>query len=438
MTRLYLSAAVALLCLAVAAASASAQTGYRGKNEFRESRFAVEAVDFRTDQEGLYRLEIYYKIFYDGLSYKKTADGYQAEYEVAVVVLGKNGEQIEGFIREGDIKAVTYAETQRSSDFIINLLSVTCEGQDVTVKAVLTDKTSGDVSETKKELKKRDYWGKYPSLSRVEFSSEISSADKESKFNKADLRVIPSVTRQFGGDFDTLLTYYQEIYPGESEVKNIRTISRIYHRVKGCVHADTVEYGDTISLKREVRTIDVAGLLPGDYQLDIRLEGRRGKVYDKTVEDFELMLTAETMFRNDYETAVEMVKYLATKDELKKLKAAVTPQERRELWEQFWKLREDYRHDQENPTRDEYFRRVQHANRHFSIMKKEGWKTTRGMIYITYGEPDEVDDYPFELASKPYQVWLYYRLNPARRFMFIDEWGDGNYELQPPYNGIDW
>jgi hypothetical protein len=71
-------------------------------------------------------------------------------------------------------------------------------------------------------------------------------------------------------------------------------------------------------------------------------------------------------------------------------------------------------------------------------MKKEGWKTTRGMIYIMYGEPDELEDYPFELSRKPYQVWLYYRLSPPRKFLFIDEWGTGDYELQPPYNGLDW
>jgi len=429
---------LSLALAAIIVSGAFAQTGYRSQYEYGEARFAIDAVDFRAPQTGLRTLEIYYKIFYDALSYQKTLQGYEAQYEVAVVVEGQGGAQIEGLIREGDIKLDTYAQTRQSLDFIVNLLTVAIDEQDVMVRAVLTDKLSGKTLEVKKELKKRAYWGKYATLSRVEFAREVSPADKESKFNKASLRVIPSVCRIFGGDFDSLLTYYQEIYPGETETSFLKVISRIYHHTRGFVYSDTVEYGEISDVKYEVRTINVANLLPGDYELEVRLEGRRGKLYDKLIEEFELELTAETVFRNDYVIAVEMLKYLATKDELNRLKKAKTPEERRRLWDEFWRARSDGSDSRQNPSKEEYFRRVRHSNRYFSAMKKEGWKTTRGMIYITYGEPDEVDDHPFELAEKPYQVWSYYRLNPPRKFIFVDRWGDGNYELQPPYNGLDW
>ncbi len=416
----------------------SAQTGYRPGNEFGESRFAIEAVDFRSEQKGQHTLEIYYKIFYNALSYQKTADGYVAEYEIAMTIEGSDNNQIEGLIREGDVKVITYAETKRNTDFVINMFKIIFDQQDITLYAVLTDKLAGNSLEIKKDLKKRDYWSKYPSLSRVEFSREVTPAGGESKFNKADSRVIPSVTRIFGGDYDTTLTYYHEIYPGEKEVKYIRSISRIYSPINGVVYADTINYGELSEIKREVHHIDVANLRPGDYELEIRLEGRRGKLYDKMVEEFELELTAATIYKNDYKAAVDMLKYLATREEHKKLKKAETDEDRISLWNEFWALRGDNPNDQENPGKREYFRRIRHSNRYFSFMRKEGWKTNRGMIYITYGEPDEVENYPFELATKPYQVWLYYRLSPPRKFVFIDEWGDGNYELQPPFNGLDW
>jgi GWxTD domain-containing protein len=182
--------------------------------------------------------------------------------------------------------------------------------------------------------------------------------------------------------------------------------------------------------------LDISRLAPGDYDLEIRVEGRRGRMFDHLTESFELELTAETMFRNDYATAVEMLKYIATKGESNALKKARTPQEQKVAWDAFWATRDTQPHDQENPTKEEYFRRVRHANRYFSYMKREGWRTGRGMVYIAYGEPEEVEDFPFELATKPYQIWHYYRTIPARSFLFVDEWGDGNYELQPPYDGI--
>jgi len=438
MIRLYVSALIAAVLLIGHTARICAQTGYRSGSEFREARFAIDAVDFRSDRQGLHELEIYYKIFYDGLSYKKLPNGYRAGYEVAIIVEDGDGRQIEGIIHEGNIDVRTFAETRRQTDFIINQFTVIYDELDVKIRAILTDKVSGNVYRAEKKLGKRKYWKKYPTVSRVEFSREVAPVSSESKFNKDSSRIIPNVSRQFGGDYDTTLSFYHEVYPGRSDVKYAKLISIVYYHVRGIVYSDTIEYGEINETKHELRTISVADFQPGDYELEIRIEGRRGRLYDKIIEDFELLLTAETMFRNDYETAVDMLKYLATRDEMKKLDNAETPEERRERWDEFWRLRESYRQDKENPTKEEYFRRIRHANRNFSIMRKAGWKTTRGMIYVTYGEPDEVEDYPFELSTKPYQIWLYYRLSPPRKFLFIDEWGDGNYQLQPPYNGLDW
>ena len=433
------SSLIAIFCLSLwAVATVSAQTGYREKTEFGEARFAVDAADFRSDTLGQHNLEIYYKIFYNALSYQKLPTGYKAQYEIALIVEGENGEQIEAVDQDDDIQVTTFADTRRTTDFIINLASLNIDEQDINIKAILTDKLTGSSREIEKELKKREYWNKYPTLSRIEFAREITPAAGDSKFNKQDMRIIPAVTRLFGGDFDSVLTFYQEIYPGETSVKYAKTIIRIYNKTKGFVYSDTVSYGEVEKVIREAHNINVSSLAPGDYELEIRLEGRRGRLFDKIVEEFELELTGETVFRNDYETAIDMLKYLATRDEHKKLKNAKTEQERRQLWDEFWALRDDSQHDRENPTKAEYFRRIRHSNRYFSFMKKDGWKTTRGMIYVTYGEPDEVDDHPFELATKPYQVWYYYRLTPPRKFLFVDEWGDGNYELQPPYNGLDW
>jgi GWxTD domain-containing protein len=47
-----------------------------------------------------------------------------------------------------------------------------------------------------------------------------------------------------------------------------------------------------------------------------------------------------------------------------------------------------------------YFRKVELANQYFSSYK-EGWKTDRGMIYIVFGQPDEV----FKFSDR--EVWYY-------------------------------
>ncbi|MEZ5359182.1 MAG: GWxTD domain-containing protein [Candidatus Zixiibacteriota bacterium] len=412
------------------------QTGFRNTSEFGEPRFAIDAVDFRTVHEDVNRIEVYYKIFYNGLSYQKTDSGYIADYQVDIVIEGDNDEQIEAITKQGTIRLKSYAETRREEDFLINVISTMYGPQDLKIRAFLRDGEGNLLGSVEEDLDRRKYWEKYPTISRVEFAQQIAPQTDSAKFVKHGYRVIPSVSKTFGGTIDSMLTFYHEVYPGRAQDQQMKLITRLYMRNKGALYVDTMEIGEVTEIIPVAKSINVASFPPGDYDLELELIGRRGKEYNEHKEEFELELTAESIFQADYKAAVDMLKYLATSDELNKLKKAETDEERLQAWEEFWALRQQGGNDRINPTKLEYFRRIRHANRYFGILNKEGWKTTRGMVYIKYGPPDEVEDYPFELGVKPYQLWLYYRINPPRKFTFVDEWGDGNYELQPPYDGI--
>ena len=77
---------------------------------------------------------------------------------------------------------------------------------------------------------------------------------------------------------------------------------------------------------------------------------------------------------------------------------------------------------------DEYFRRIHYSNSAFSSLIK-GWQSDRGMLYVIFGPPDEVERHPFAPDVKPYEVWAYYEF--GRAFVFIDETGFGDYRLTP-------
>ena len=57
-----------------------------------------------------------------------------------------------------------------------------------------------------------------------------------------------------------------------------------------------------------------------------------------------------------------------------------------------------------------------------------------GMIYILFGPPTSVDRHPFEVDSKPYEVWNYYQIN--KQFVFLDESGFGDYRLITPLSDV--
>ncbi len=55
-----------------------------------------------------------------------------------------------------------------------------------------------------------------------------------------------------------------------------------------------------------------------------------------------------------------------------------------------------------------------------------GWQTDRGKIYLEFGKPDKVSDYPGQLG-RGYQYWYYYSIGTI--FVFEDPVGTGEYQL---------
>ena len=53
-----------------------------------------------------------------------------------------------------------------------------------------------------------------------------------------------------------------------------------------------------------------------------------------------------------------------------------------------------------------YYQRVAFANRHFASHKL-GWKTDKGMIYIVFGQPDEI------IKGGDYETWRYFNQKPG-------------------------
>jgi len=89
----------------------------------------------------------------------------------------------------------------------------------------------------------------------------------------------------------------------------------------------------------------------------------------------------------------EDVLYIITEDEKATFQALRNDEERENFIEQFWFRRNPTQRPGDNPFREEHYRRVAYANQHFAS-GIPGWKTDRGMIYIKYGPPDQIDSRP--------------------------------------------
>jgi GWxTD domain-containing protein len=201
-------------------------------------------------------------------------------------------------------------------------------------------------------------------------------------------------------------------------------------------------YRDTLHLhlgdepERQLREISLAHFVPGDYELEITLRGRRNKQLARRLQEFTVAWTQEGMIRNDWKTTVNQLKLFSADTDVGDMAKLKEIEERVAAFDQFWRERDPTEGTAENEAKRGFYHRIRVANERFGIMRTEGWKTDRGRTYILYGEPDYMDDEPFSPDRYPYQIWHFISIAPNRHFLFIDENQDGDYRLQYPFDGL--
>ena len=177
--------------------------------------------------------------------------------------------------------------------------------------------------------------------------------------------------------------------------------------------------------------IPINGFEAGEYLLRVLVEDSQGETLDIAERGITLEFSDRAEYQGrDIDAAIAQLEYVAKPKELRAIRSAKTKQERQQRFLEFWEKRDPTPGTPENEHMEEYYIRIDYANRHYSGLNS-GWETDRGLTLVLYGEPDEVDRNTLDAEfSQPYEVWYYHRV--GLRFIFLDRGGVGNFELITP------
>ena len=125
---------------------------------------------------------------------------------------------------------------------------------------------------------------------------------------------------------------------------------------------------------------------------------------------------------------ISKVRYIITPDERKAF-LALPAEDREAFVEDFWRRRDPTPVSETNEYKQEYFNRIERANRMFSGGGAPGWLQDRGRVYIMLGPPDTRETYPrgYSFYSVPSEVWWYGFFT----IVFLDEKWVDDYKLAP-------
>ncbi len=237
------------------------------------------------------------------------------------------------------------------------------------------------------------------------------------------------------------LGYYLELYPQRAETATVvvRVVTAQGAQVIA-TPAERIPFAAGGGVTRGM--VDLAGLPPGDYRLEVVAAGADSVVRTAAfrMAGFETEAAiadatpAQDVFAGMSEARLDTLYlplvYLMTADEQGSYPSLTLEGKRRWL-RVFWGKRDPTEGTPRNEAREDFYARIAEANRRFregGSAQIPGWRTDRGRIFIKYGPPDEVLSRPQAGDSRPYEVWKFSR-GRALKYVFLDQTLFGNYAL---------
>jgi len=289
------------------------------------------------------------------------------------------------------------------------------------------------------------------SISDIQLSSGIipGSDNTSSIFYKNTFEVTP-LPAAFCGENQPILFYYSEIYNIQaSQFEDDLKIEQLVFNSRGqLVSSKSKQINKSVDSRVEVGKINVYKFPTDTYTLVVNvidsianygvLSSKKFFVYNPSVSPVDTMqvtvspvlsTTFGAMSEEELDDLFAKSGYIASEAEKDRYEALTTVEAKREFMYTFWKARDENPSDDKNQYFQDYLKRIGEANAKFSAGKKDGWKSDRGRVYLVYGPPSEIERYPNQIETKPYEIWKYESLEGGVVFVFGDLTGFNDYQL---------
>jgi GWxTD domain-containing protein len=288
-------------------------------------------------------------------------------------------------------------------------------------------------------------------MADIQLASNIvqGSENTSSIFYKNTYEVLPIPTSTFGEN-QPILFYYTELY-NLKEVqsdKKLRVDQYVVNSRGQIVNQKSKKISRSLNSRVEVGTLMVYKLPTDTYTLVLSLidsvsnsgvsSSKKFFVYNPSVEYVDTFQIKGSNFVTgmfgvmsveELDDFFKKSKYVATEAEIDKYESLSEEGPKRKFLTEFWDARDNNPSDSKNQELVDYMKRLEISGEKYRAMSKEGWRTDRGRVYLIYGEPSEIDRYPNQTDSRPYEIWSYQDIEGGVIFIFADLTGFSDYLL---------
>ncbi|NMB82220.1 MAG: GWxTD domain-containing protein [Ignavibacteria bacterium] len=381
--------------------------------------FYIDFANYKSDSPDKARLDVFVQIPNSSIQFIKKDNSFTGGYNVTLTFYDKDKKTIL-FERSWKEKIISsdFAQTISRNNFNFSYRTFDLNPGNYTIRCILEDSDS-------RRAATREYKIGLKKLSDSLALSDLFLITEIIKDPSGD-RIVPNISKVVSNK-TTDLPFSFEIYSDKDQQVVLE------YQIENLKSKITTKYMDPVTVKSGTNqiyhTIENVNFKLGDYILRIVLKDKDWKEIASTEKSFISKIYGFPNSIADLDNAVEQLLYIASPQEISYIKQAQNYDEKLERFLKFWDTKKPNPLLEENPILYEYYRRVEYANKNFKGLNN-GWRTDMGLIYITFGPPNNVERHPMEANSIPYEIWEYYDLN--RSFIFADPTGFGDYRLVNP------
>jgi GWxTD domain-containing protein len=385
--------------------------------------FYVEALSFSSPDSGVSRIDMYVQVSYDALQFVKKANVFAARYEVTANFLSADNVLHSEKMWSEDVTVQQFDITRTKTAFSLTFRSVTLVPGIYTLRTQVRDNESKKVATVVKKIVVGNYRMRDLSVSDIMLVTRMTvDGDRRN--------ILPNVSGNIS-DGNPLFNLFFEVY--SPHAKDSVQIHYTITDFKGKELLNKFEVYETTGPRTQIITrLDSSQYPTGSYTITVEAKSlmRSDEVLPAIKQKgFFIRFGNMPLSITDLDLAIRQARYIAKENEYVLFEKASTDDERRRLFDEFWKRRDPNPKTSRNEVMEEYYSRVDYANKNFSHYIP-GWRTDMGMVFILFGSPNNVERHPFDIDSKPYEIWSYYEFN--RSVVFVDETGFGDYRLLTP------
>ena len=416
-----LACLMGIACLHAQSENARAEEG--------STNLFAEAFALASDQAGKGRVDVYVQLPYPEINFVKEGDQYSGRYEISATILSQEKQEIWQKSQLAELHVKDFSQTISRHFSSLKQFSADVAPGTYEMLIQITDQESKKVESVKRTIHVRDYGSDSLAMSDVMIVHRVSHEGMR-------LNIVPNLTGMITREEGSVSLFF-EIY-NRVPCDSVTLTCRFVNSKQEIFNQQSRREPLTGNRTQVVWKMDTLAVPPDHYILQVEALGAPASEKVKSLHASVsriciVRLKNMPLIITDVDKATDELLYIAKGGEIDNIRDATTTEEKQKRFLEFWAKHNPNPKEPNNELMEEYYARVDYANKNFGGYM-DGWKTDRGMVFIEFGPPQNIERHPFDADNKPFEIWYYYNQN--REFVFVDETGFGDYRLRYPQTDL--